>query len=514
MTHLLPLYPSLLAGATGFLTAMAALAFLAALARMRSPAFRSRGRLQFEGRTLVASDGSARATFEDTEPSADDWTRAVAMLSPDFPEMDAARPPAALPEGVMRSRTTGEALTIHHHAGVVTLSLDGRDSNDPGHDEATPRISHRELDALRDATNLLPYPVWVLGPEGDLEWANACYLSAVADLGLVSEPDIWPPPALFDPSLLPPATAEGASARVRLGPPEAPRHWFEVHAREVRGRTFFAAANVDAAVRAERNLRDFTQTLTKTFAHLTIGLAIFDQKRRLILFNPALTDMTGLEPDILASRPTLVGFLDRLRERRIIPEPKDYASWRRKMAELEAAAVHGSYGETWSLPTGQTYRVTGRPHPDGAVIFLFEDISAEISLTRRFRAELEMGQAVIDSLDDAVAVFTAGGTLAMTNAAYVQLWGHNPDAELAEMSVAEATSVWLSRSAPTPAWGDFRDFARQGSSRAEWSADVLLRDGRAVFCRFVPLSEGGTLASFRLLRAEDIRAGLPKRQTA
>jgi hypothetical protein len=184
----------------------------------------------------------------------------------------------------------------------------------------------------------------------------------------------------------------------------------------VRGRVFYAAANVDAPTKAERNLRDFTQTLTKTFAHLTIGLAIFDQKRRLILFNPALTDMTGLEPEILAARPTLVGFLDRLRERRIIPEPKDYASWRRKMAELEAAAVDGSYGETWSLPTGQTFRVTGRPHPDGAVIFLFEDISAEISLTRRFRAELEMGQAVIDSLEEAMAIFTASGTLAMTNA--------------------------------------------------------------------------------------------------
>jgi PAS domain-containing protein len=184
------------------------------------------------------------------------------------------------------------------------------------------------------------------------------------------------------------------------------------------------------------------------------------------------------------------------------------------MAELEAAAVDGSYGETWSLPTGQTFRVTGRPHPDGAVIFLFEDISAEISLTRRFRAELEMGQAVIDSLEEAMAIFTASGTLAMTNAAYVALWGHDPDGELRDMSVNDATAVWLSRCAPSPAWGDFRDFARQGPARAEWGADVMMRDGRALACRFVPLAGGATLAAFRNLRVEDIRTGSPRRQTA
>jgi hypothetical protein len=125
-----------------------------------------------------------------------------------------------------------------------------------------------------------------------------------------------------------------------------------------------------------------------------------------------------------------------------------------------------------------------------------------------------MGQAVIDSLEEAMAVFTASGTLAMTNAAYVTLWGHDPDNEVRDLSVNDATAVWLTRCAPTPAWGDFRDFARQGPARAEWAADVVMRDGRPVACRFVPLAGGATLAAFRPLRVEDLRTGLPRRQTA
>jgi hypothetical protein len=42
---------------------------------------------------------------------------------------------------------------------------------------------------------------------------------------------------------------------------------------------------------------------------------------------------------------------------------------------LEEEAASGLFEETWSLPGGQTYRVIGRPHPNGALAFMFEDIS-------------------------------------------------------------------------------------------------------------------------------------------
>jgi hypothetical protein len=113
-----------------------------------------------------------------------------------------------------------------------------------------------------------------------------------------------------------------------------------------------------------------------------------------------------------------------------------------------------------------------------------------------------------------VAVFTADGLLAMTNAAYVALWGHDPDTEPTRMSVAEATAVWLARSAPTPVWGDFRDFVHQGQNRVEWSADVTLRDGRAFACRFAPIAGGATLARFQPRSTGVLRAEAGVRQTA
>jgi PAS domain-containing protein len=253
-------------------------------------------------------------------------------------------------------------------------------------------------------------------------------------------------------------------------------------------------------VQAEASLRSFTQTLTRTFAHLPIGLAVFDGARQLALFNPALTDLTGLAPDFLSARPTLTGFLDALRERAMLPEPKDYVAWRRTFADLEQAAAGGLFEETWSLPGGQTYRVTGRPHPNGGLALLIEDISTEMTRTRRYRADLELGQAVIDAMEEAVAVFSAAGQLVMSNAAYADLWGHDPASTLGgDTGIAAIGEHWRSRSAPTTLWDRAEDYVAAAHDEEAWTDSTRLADGRALHCRFAHLAGGATLAAFRVL---------------
>jgi|TARA_B110000495_G_C22654839_1_gene388006 hypothetical protein len=130
------------------------------------------------------------------------------------------------------------------------------------------------------------------------------------------------------------------------------------------------------------------QAFTKTFAEMPVGLAIFDQQRRLVLFNPALTDLTSLVLVLVlafvSERPSLFDFFNRLRENWVVPEPKNSAAWRAQLAELVASSNDGAYCATWSLANGLTYQVRGRPHFDGALAFLFEVISAKISVAQKF----------------------------------------------------------------------------------------------------------------------------------
>jgi len=101
-----------------------------------------------------------------------------------------------------------------------------------------------------------------------------------------------------------PLTTRGPGLRRRVAVPgrdDAEPRWYEIsEARDVDGETVGFALEADDLVAAEASLRRFVETLTETFAHLPIGLAVFDKNRRLGLFNPALTDLVKIDAVWLA----------------------------------------------------------------------------------------------------------------------------------------------------------------------------------------------------------------------
>jgi len=273
--------------------------------------------------------------------------------------------------------------------------------------------------------------------------------------------------------------------------------WYDLDCRAHNGGKLIYATEVTSLVTAETSRRNFVQTLAKTFAQLSTGLAIFDRRMQLVLFNPALVDLTGLPVEFLSMRPNLLSFFDRLRDSHIMPEPKDYTSWRDRMSNMLAAANAGSFSESWTLPNGLTYEVTGRPHPDGAVAFLFKDVSAEVSLTRRSRADLELNQSVLDALDEAVVVFSVSGALITSNLGYCSLWQVDHESDFRDVSIVDAMNDWMKIAGPDPLWGELRDFVLKRQDRTTWNSVITFKDGRHVQCSVSPIHKGATVIRFR-----------------
>ncbi|MBC2836018.1 PAS domain-containing protein [Paragemmobacter straminiformis] len=310
----------------------------------------------------------------------------------------------------------------------------------------------------------------------------------------------------------------GEALPAAAGRVEIASHWYEVMAQQSGGGRMFAAVPMDAAVRAESALRDFRNTMGDTFAQLALGLGLFDAAGRLQMFNPAFGELAGVPVDFLLRRPHLGALLDALRDRGMLPEPKDWRGWRQMMLELPSGST--TYEEVWGLAGGVTYRATLRPQAKGAFALLLEDISTEMSRSQRYRADMELSQAVIDTLDEAIAVFAGTGQLVLSNAAYAELWGHDPGAMIGEGSIRRIAAHWREVSAPTPLWSEIEEFIGTTGLRDGWRAEARLRDGRLIACRIAPIREGATLAAFRpvlpdgalperaaVLRYQDIRAG-------
>ena len=362
-----------------------------------------------------------------------------------------------------------------------------------------------ELMMLRDLTQHTPQLIWQEDLSGRLLWANHAYLTFCDKLrGEAHKKNApWPDKPLI-PDLHENNISHAPSLR-RVAVPlidKKAEQWFDVTSVRREDSFIHFGNDANAIVRADQERRNFVQTLSKTFAQLSIGLAIFDKRRQLAMFNPALLDLTNLPIQFLSARPTVDAVLDRLRESRMLPEPKNYNNWREKFVALEQAAMDGSYSEVWNLPDGQTYRVTGRPHPDGAIAFLFEDISAEVSLTRGFRSDIETGQAVLDSLEDAIAVFSSSGTLVMSNRAYDDLWGIVQDDCMQAQEVHSAIEIWQARCAPSSIWADLRAFVHLVGPRKPWSDHALLDDGRSMTCDASPIAGGKTMVKFSFTPAK------------
>ncbi|MEL6450915.1 MAG: PAS-domain containing protein [Pseudomonadota bacterium] len=350
-----------------------------------------------------------------------------------------------------------------------------------------------EMDTLRPAATDAPYPIWLAGPDGGIRWCNTAYAALAEDVHPGAAPASC---TLFD--LAP--TDLHARRAVRV--PVRVEHnqtieWYNVTATQSGRDVIYHAVDINAVIQAEVAQRNFVQTLAKTFAQLSIGLAIFDRNGQLALFNPALVDLTSLPAEFLSARPDLLSFFDRLRDNRVMPEPKNYNSWRQEISEVIAAATNGDYQETWSLDSGHTYRVSGRPHPDGAVAFLIEDITAEISLTRNFRAELELGQSLMDTFEDALVVFSSAGVLTFCNAAYRAMWKMDPDNSFADVTIVDAIKEWQQHSAPDPAWGDMRDFVMRFGERAPWDALIAHNSLGRYDVHIAPITSGATVIRFR-----------------
>jgi PAS domain-containing protein len=452
----------------------------------------------FDGERLIDASPAARALLPEGEDERA-WGRLMARFGPEFPNL--ADRLSALPRigHVQISSQPGPTpplvLKAELLSGLTRLTVDGGQTDVPGApgDAASAAALQQEVMAQRAVLSRAPVLMWKEAPDGSVVWANHAYLIRAVELLPEGEDLSWPLPRLFDQ----PPSPSTRLPRLKLQMPSG-AEWFDLVRMPQGDEVLCYALAANKAVQAETSLREFMQTLTKTFADLPIGLAIFDRTRSLQMFNPALTDLTTLAPEMLIARPSLNAFLDAMRAEAMIPEPRDYRSWRKQLARLEEEATMGIFEETWSLPGGQTYRVIGRPHPNGALAFMFEDISNEMSQTRRYRADLELGQSVIDAVEDAVAVFSQGGQLVMSNAAYAQLWQHDPQVLLSEASISTLCAWWRDHAAPTMLWDDATDYVTSPGDREPWDGDIRLLDGRLVSCRFRPLTGGATLITFRV----------------
>ena len=245
--------------------------------------------------------------------------------------------------------------------------------------------------------------------------------------------------------------------------------------------------------------------------HLNAAIAIYDDQARLSFYNSAFCQLWELENDWLGQNPLLADVLDRLRDKRLLPEVTDFPDFKaRQMAMF--THLDSPFEDLLHLPDGRTLRQTISPAGKGGLAHVFEDITDKLALERSFHSLDAVQRSTLENLNEGISVFGADGCLQLSNPTYARLWQLEDGALSGTPHIRDVLDR-LRPMIPPPAgetgWGDEswrlyrdREAARLLSRHAENGQLRLTNDTVLEFAR-LPLPDGAVLSRYLDISAAD-----------
>ncbi|HEY0266477.1 MAG TPA: PAS-domain containing protein, partial [Rhizomicrobium sp.] len=329
----------------------------------------------------------------------------------------------------LSDRGAGFALTVHDLHGRMLLARGRAVGGMAAVWIEEPALAEQGANykAILDA---LPVPVWLRDKGLALTWGNHAFLKGAGAIDLDA--------ARREQVALDKGERElAAIARSENATHESRR--FSVVGGQRRALAFTeiplgdagvigTALDVTEVAAAEARLQQHADAHSATLDSLQTAVAIFGRDQKLTFYNKAFVRLWGLPESFLDRHPGDSEILDRLRDARRLPEQRDYQAWKRsRLALYQEGSRETASEDAWHLPGGQTIRVVTQPHPFGGLTFLYEDVTARLTLESDYNTLMKVQSATLDTLSEGVAVFGPDGKLKLHNAAFAAIWEFEAD---------------------------------------------------------------------------------------
>lgn len=353
--------------------------------------------------------------------------------------------------------------------------------------------------AFFDMLGRSPAPAWRMNASGRLMWVNEAYAAAV-DAKSADE-------ALDRQIMLDAGLSDQARDALNAGVPKSAargtviggeRRVLRFVVYPVSGGAAGFALDVTEGEESKAALKRFRQAHDETLNHMAEAVAIFDRSKRLVFYNRAFSTLFGVEEAFLNERPAHGALLDRLREKRRLPEQEDYSKWRdAELAQYEVEPGADNPDQLWPLPDGRVFRVARQRHPLGGVLLIFEDMTDQLALQARYNTLIKVQRATLDKLHEAVAVFGSDGRLKLRNAAFETLWALDPEL-LDNAAFDEVAGACQALHADEDAWSELKARITDPGpdARQPVTGEIRRQDGKVLTFLTRPLPDGATLIAW------------------
>jgi signal transduction histidine kinase len=351
---------------------------------------------------------------------------------------------------------------------------------------------------LRELIDASPSPMWRRGPDRGLIECNRAYAFAV---------DATPQTALAQnlelaatdlrKTLSPATETADRRAEHRHVVIDGSRRLLEITETPCRdGGTIGFALDRTEVEAAQAELQRHISAQAAVLEGIGTAVAIYGADRRLRFFNSAFAALWGLEAEWLAAEPSFGDVLERLRERRRIPERADFSAFKHERIGLFTSLIEPQQ-ELMHLPDDRTLKVSISPHPFGGLTFVYENVTDRLALERSCNTLTQVRRATLDNLFEAVAVYGSDGRLKLHNPAYLQIWGLSPGDVAGEPHIAEIIERTRALLDDGGDWAAMKQgIVAKVTAHVLTSGPLYRSDGSMLQVATVPLPDGNVLLTY------------------
>ncbi|MFT3810006.1 MAG: PAS-domain containing protein [Micropepsaceae bacterium] len=416
----------------------------------------------------------------------------------------------ALAEAIKKLRHSGEPFTMSARdpeqgplrargraAGRESaIFLEGSYAGDPLLSPPPPEPGLGGDGALAAMFDAVPTPLAARGRGGKLIYANPAYAEAAG--AATPAAAVAAQAKLFsdEPNLAEAALSAGAPVTERrFAVIDGQRKAVEVTAAPAGDTVAITITDESAAAEARDRLQRTINAYDDTLDRLKTAVAVFGPDQKISFYNRAYVDLWRLDPAWLKQKPTEGEILEKLREGRRLPEEKSFAAFKRARAELYASMT-AAQEEVWHLPDGATLRIAGQPHPFGGLLYIYEDMTEQLSMERRYNDLFNVQRSTLDHLHEGVAFFGTDGRLKLWNLAFADLWGLEPEQLSGEPHFEKVALLCAALGGDSSDWDRVRGQVTGAAERIEVSGEMQRSDDVTLHFAAVPMPDGATLMSF------------------
>ena len=373
--------------------------------------------------------------------------------------------------------------------------------------DKTRRAAEEERDRLQAVLDIAPMPLWMRNARTELIWCNRAYAAAMdmSQATVIAEQKELPvkaaakktaqraPGRALAQSAFDSGTTETAQAHVIVA---GTRKLMVVHEIPMPALhiTLGMARDISREEELETEQKRNSSANKELLEQLGSSIAIFDAGQKLEFYNSAFAQLWQLEDQYLNTRPKLGDIMEKLRERRRLPEQVDFRRFKDSWLGMFTSLI-GPHEEMLYLPDDTAVRMLAVPHPMGGLMITFEDVTSRLELESSYNTLIAVQKETLDNLAEGVAVYGGDGKLKLCNPSFARLWNLSEADLTGNPHITKLAEKMMLR---------FPELERPEARRAliNQSIDRRLAEGRMkgengmlIAFSAVPLPDGGVLVT-------------------